>query len=121
VLVVEDEFLITMMIEPVLADLGCEITGTAATVSEALDLVNRSDADVAILDIKLGSETCYPVATALAERGTPLVLTTGYAGLQVEQPWRGIPRVTKPFTADQLADALALTTADRPRRLAGDI
>ena len=106
VLVVEDEFLVTMLIEDMLADLGCKIVGTASTVSEALDLVNNSEADVAILDIKLGGETCYPVATVLADRGTPIVFATAYAEQQIEQLWHGVPRMPKPFTAAQLAAAL---------------
>ena len=40
VLVVEDELLLVMMIEDMLSDLGCEAVSTAATVDEALALIN---------------------------------------------------------------------------------
>ena len=89
-----------------LADLDCTVIGTASTVSQALDLVESSQADVAILDIKLGSETCYRVATVLADRGTPIVFATAYAEQQIEQLWHCVPRMAKPFTAAQLAAAL---------------
>jgi hypothetical protein len=41
VLVVEDEMLVLIMIEDMLADLGCKSVAAAATVDKALALINR--------------------------------------------------------------------------------
>jgi CheY-like chemotaxis protein len=40
VLVVEDEMLVLLMIEDMLADLGCQSVTSAATVDKALALIN---------------------------------------------------------------------------------
>jgi CheY-like chemotaxis protein len=53
ILVVEDEMLVLIMIEDMLADLGCMSVTSAATVDKALALTNAQVFDAAILDINL--------------------------------------------------------------------
>ena len=43
VLVVEDEMMVSMLIEDMLADLGCTVVGPASRIEEAFDLARRSD------------------------------------------------------------------------------
>lgn len=79
VLLVEDEALVAMMMEDVLADLGWEVAGSFGDVAPTLDwLETCDDLDAAVLDINLGSETVFPVAEALKARGTPFTFLTGY-------------------------------------------
>jgi CheY-like chemotaxis protein len=107
VLIVEDESLLSLLLEEMLDDLGCKVVGTASTVTDALDAVGTVSADAAILDIKLGKEKSFAVAEALAARGVPFVFATGYGDGQVEDRWRDRPVLQKPFAQDQLAEALA--------------
>ena len=73
VLVVEDEFLIAMDLEAMLRDHGWRVLGPAATVAEALHLLEDGEMpDVALLDVNLRGETVVPVAEVLRERGEPL-------------------------------------------------
>jgi len=65
VLVVEDEMLVLMNIEFMLADLGCECVTAAATVDQALAQVESHDFDVAVVDVNLNGRESYPVADAL--------------------------------------------------------
>jgi CheY-like chemotaxis protein len=52
ILVVDDETLITMLLEDVLLDLGCTVVGPAATVAQSLALVEGDRViDGALLDI----------------------------------------------------------------------
>ena len=51
VLVVEDEMLVLIMIEDMLADFGCEFVRAAATVNQALALIDAQIFDVAMLDM----------------------------------------------------------------------
>src|ERR1700736_1248780 len=74
VLVVEDEMLILMIIEDMLADLGCESVTAAATVDQALALMDARVFDAAMLDVNLNGRKSYPVADALAE----FFFSTGY-------------------------------------------
>ena len=79
VLVVEDEMMILMMIEDMLADLGCESVTAAATVDQALALIDAQTFDAAMLDMNLNGNKSYAVADALAARGVPFVFSTGYS------------------------------------------
>ena len=63
-LVVEDEYLIAADLTASLESLGVKVIGPAASVEEALSLVenNGGRLDGAVLDINLRNERVYPVA-----------------------------------------------------------
>ena len=87
VLIVEDEVLISMLLEEILGELGCEVVGTPSTVAAALDIIDRTALDAATLDLNLAGEDSDPVAVALAARGTPFVFATGYGGAGIGPAW----------------------------------
>ena len=116
VLIVEDESLLAMLLEDMLADLGCKVIGSAATVAEAIEAIAGAAPDVTILDIKLGAEKSFRVAEFLSGRGLPFVFATGYGDGQVDDPWRDHQVLQKPFVQDQLADALARALEAAPPR-----
>jgi CheY-like chemotaxis protein len=108
ILVVEDEPLISMMLEDFLDMLGHQIAGTVDSVGDALAAVEAGGVDAAILDVNLrGGETSWPVADALARDGIPFVLATGGAGDTIAEPHRDRPTLIKPFTMDGVKQALA--------------
>ena len=107
VLIVEDEPLIAMMLEDFIDALGHKVAGTADNVASALARVGDTPFDMAILDVHLrGGEPSWPVADALADRGTAFVVATG--GLIDPPPTRhaGVPTLPKPFTMDRVESAL---------------
>ena len=108
VLVVEDEALVSMLLEDMLDDLGCEVLGPVMRVGDALALVAAPDAriDIVILDVNLAGERSFSVAEALRARGTPFVLSTGYDDAGIDEGWRDRPILRKPFMAAQLEDVL---------------
>ena len=55
VLVLEDETLVSMMVEDMLLDLGCEVVGPASTLPEAQALAETADIDAALLDININT------------------------------------------------------------------
>jgi DNA-binding response OmpR family regulator len=77
VLVVEDEYLIGADIRGHLESAGAS-TVLVANCAEALRVLQRTEFELAVLDIKLGDETCYPVAEELRRRGMPFIFVTGY-------------------------------------------
>src|SRR5215213_3855597 len=99
VLVVEDETMVAMMVEDLLADLGCTVVDVAGTVRRALTIVTNEDVilDGAILDINIGGEKVFPVAEALATRGVPFVFATGYGTAGLDARFLGTPTLAKPF------------------------
>lgn len=107
VFVIEDESLVTMLIEDTLADIGCLVAGTAARLEEAMDKAASLDFDIAILDVNLNGAQTYPLAEALANRGVPLVISTGYGTAGIPSELRHVPLLSKPFQQRDLESALA--------------
>jgi CheY-like chemotaxis protein len=108
VFVVEDELLLVLMLEDMLADLGCILAGSAGTVAEALSqIVGDSAIDAAILDVHLGGEVVYPVADALRERSVPFIFSTGFGSADLAARYPNYPLLAKPYPPDALAAALA--------------
>ncbi len=107
ILVVEDEAIIAMMYEDLLAELGCAVVGPARTVREALDLIASEPPEAVILDGNLNGDLSSPVAVALQAQRRPYLLVTGYENVVVADPaLNAAPRVTKPFTPDTLVQAM---------------
>jgi DNA-binding response OmpR family regulator len=97
ILVVDDEPLISMLVENWLNELGCEVLGPARSVEQGLALVDEADIDAAILDVNLGGETCYLLADALRARGIPLAFATGDGRLDEAQGFTDPILLNKPF------------------------
>jgi CheY-like chemotaxis protein len=102
VLVVEDEAAISMLLEDMLMDFGCEIVGPAARLNAAIEMANGEAFDIAILDVNLAGDPIYPVADILTERDLPFVFSTGYGGAGIKDPYRDRPVVQKPFGQQEL-------------------
>ena len=97
ILIVEDEALVSMVIEEALKDLGCDIVGPAGTRDQALALAKAERLDGALLDVNLGGEPVYPVADALSSRGIPFVFVTGYGETGIADRYARTPTLVKPF------------------------
>lgn len=65
--------------------------------------------DMAILDINLSGELSFPVARRLMDRGVPFMFATGYGTLGLEEPFRSVSTLNKPFQQQDLARAVAQT------------
>jgi CheY-like chemotaxis protein len=109
VLVVEDENLLALLVEDMLAELGHEVVGPVACLSTALEMAQRHDVDIAILDLNINGRDTYPVAAALAARGIPFVFATGYSRERLREPYRNVPMLQKPFQQDDLQKVFAET------------
>jgi len=107
ILVVEDEYLIRMLLEDMLTDLGYEIAAAVGSIKEARELAATADFNAAILDVNLGGEEVFPIAEILAKRGLPFVFVSGYGENSLPEPYRGRPSLQKPFQAEQLERSLA--------------
>lgn len=107
VLLVEDNMIIALDAEDLLLSLGAESVVTARNVGEALNLIEIAPPIFALLDINLGSEMSWPVATRLRELGVPHVFATGYGdGIDYPLEHRSTPSITKPYTSDSIARAI---------------
>ncbi len=105
-LLVEDESHVAMLVEDMLADMGCDVVASAARVSEALKLIETTDIDAAVLDVNVAGEKVFPVAEKLRDRKIPFVFATGYGAEGVREDFRTHPVVPKPFPQSQLRKAV---------------
>lgn len=110
VLVVEDELMIRMLLQDMLADLGYRPAAEAGGIDEALALAQQGNFDLAILDVNLNGHPISPVVEILVERRVPFIFATGYGQRGVPEPYRRTPTLQKPFQAEALAEAIAAVT-----------
>lgn len=106
VLVVEDEAIISFLLEDMLGELGAADVRHAGTVRSALALLDERIPDLAVLDVNLGGERVYPVAERLAAAGVKFVFTTGYGRSGIEPRWSASAVVQKPFNVETMRAAL---------------
>jgi CheY-like chemotaxis protein len=106
-LVVEDEYLIRMLLEDMLDELGYGVAAAVGTISEARQLATDGEFNAAILDVNLDGQEIFPVADILAKRSLPFVFVTGYGERSLPEPYRDRPALQKPFQVEQLKTALA--------------
>ncbi|MEG0720134.1 MAG: response regulator, partial [Comamonas sp.] len=75
VLVVENDEMSATLLQMQLAQSGAVVVGQAASVGEALRLLEETQPQIALLDYRLANhETSDPVAQVLAARRIPFVL-----------------------------------------------
>jgi CheY-like chemotaxis protein len=108
VLVVEDEFLVAEHISFTLENLGYEVVGPVPTVDAAIALIGSEAPDCALLDANLGGKSSAPIAAELVARSIPFVVVTGYGHFKLATAaLEAAPRISKPFSTDDLAAKLA--------------
>ena len=107
ILVVEDEAMISMLLEDMVLDCGGEIVGPAAKFDDALELAPKAEFGVAVLDLNLNGTLSYPIAEVIRERGIPVIFATGYGADGLLDRFRDCPTLQKPFSQQDFAEAVA--------------
>lgn len=103
ILLVEDEVIIAMMLEDMVAELGGIAVGPATTKGAGMDLAETEQLDAAVLDVNLGDCASTDIADILARREIPFILATGYGAGTANT--HGVPVLQKPYL---LADLEAI-------------
>ena len=118
VLVVEDEMLVSLLIEEALTDSECVIVGPYDRVPPALEAARSLPLDAAVLDVNLAGTMVYPIAEVLSARGIPFLLLSGYGPGAAPPEYPSWPVCGKPFRIEQLiamlAEQIASTSRNRP-------
>ena len=113
VLVVEDESIVSFLLEDMLSELGCRVIGLASSVRQALAMLAQEKPDAAVLDVNLRGEMAFPIAERLQSDAIPFVFATGYGAPGIPERWRKCPVVQKPFRLTELAGALEAAVVPR--------
>jgi DNA-binding response OmpR family regulator len=106
ILIVEDEAMIAMLIQDILESAGARVIGLAATVNDALQVIEQQRPDAVTLDGNLNDEMSGPIAARLKELNVPYLVVTGYVQRALaDADLAGAPQLEKPFTASTLLKA----------------
>ena len=111
ILLVEDNPLLALDVKATLAELGYCVIGPVDAVAPALQIINTSRLDVAVLDINLGTELSFPIADALTAVDVPFLFLTAHDRAIVPDAHSLRLLISKPFVPQALAGALALMLA----------
>jgi CheY-like chemotaxis protein len=108
VFIAEDEPFIAFDLAATIEDAGGVVVGPAATVKEALALLEIHHVDAALLDVNLSDRDITPVAELLIARGVPVIFHTGL-GIPEELSAKFPDLIVhlKPFVPEQLIRQLA--------------
>src|SRR6185312_14641383 len=115
VLVIEDDALIAMLLEQILADLGHNVCAIAATETEAVLAAHRHKPDLMIVDAGLGRGSgLSAVEEILRARPVAHVFISGDAErVRIRKPDAVVVR--KPFRGAELARAIDSVFAAAPQ------
>lgn len=107
VLVVEDNLVLAMEVERQLVSLGLDSVDTVPSIELAVEAIDRAKYDCAILDINLGAETSFEIASKLLEKGTLVVFASGYdSKYELPNALALVPRIVKPVNRVDVANAI---------------
>jgi DNA-binding response OmpR family regulator len=106
ILIVEDEPMLAFALEDMLVDSGFAIAGVVRELATALAIIESGNCDAAILDVNLSGVSAGPAASALALRGLPFLILSGYSSEQQPSAFSGAPRLQKPCRPDRLIQVL---------------
>jgi DNA-binding NtrC family response regulator len=118
VLIVEDEPVLAFALEELLIEDGFEIAGVATRLEKALAIIESGICDAAILDANLAGVSAGPAALALAARGVPFIVLSGYSPDQQQSVFSGALRLQKPCRPDRIIQVLRSILPVRSRPVA---
>jgi DNA-binding response OmpR family regulator len=106
VLVLEDEALIALNVQDELQDAGYAVAGPFSTCSAALEWLQTTTPDMAILDTTLKDGPCREIALELSRREVPFLIYSGYQeDRQLLSEFDHITWIEKPVPPEVLVQA----------------
>lgn len=115
VLLVEDEALVSVMIEDFLLDLGASEVVVCGNIDDAEALLGSKPVQCAILDVKVGAADSSGLADELERRKVPFFFATAAGPELIAGRHRHRPILAKPFSNEQLLEFLLTAMSDVPR------
>ena len=115
-MIVEDEPLVMMDLVAGLQEGGAEVAGKAGTEADALQIIDSTPLDGALLDGNLRGQPVDRIAAALTRRQIPFLFVTGYGRQSLPLGFGHAPILGKPFMKKQLLDA-AGQLVERPSKV----
>src|SRR6202048_1912996 len=112
VLIAEDEALIRMDLAEMLREEGYEVVGEAGDGQEAVDLAERLNPDLVIMDVKMPRRDGIDAASEIAgKRIAPIVILTAFSQRDLVERARdagAVAYLVKPFPISDLIPSIEL-------------
>lgn len=117
ILLLEDEFLIAMDVEQICRENGAADVAIVGNLDE-IDIQTAGSFDAAIVDVMLGGFSTLEFAEELLAVEVPFVFASGYSSNEeLAAKFPDVELITKPYSGDDLVDALIRATQRRAIRL----
>jgi two-component system, response regulator PdtaR len=115
VVIAEDEAIIRLDLKEILESEGYEVVGEAARGDDALELVQQTQPDLAILDIKMpGMDGIEVARRVVGENGVPVLILTAFSQRNLIEEARdaGVAAyLVKPFQSSEIVPAIEVALA----------
>jgi DNA-binding response OmpR family regulator len=98
VLILEDEVLLSTLLEDLVREMGAQQVHVCRDMASAEKIAAMEAIDVAILDVNIGQDTSLRVADMLAERGVPFFFSTALGDGTTQKRHAHRPVLEKPFS-----------------------
>lgn len=113
VLIVEDDMIISLVIENMVREIGHEVIGKAVSGEEALEIATKELPDLILMDIRLKGEMdgIEAITAIKKEISTSVIYLTGNSdriNYDRAKETKFIDLITKPFTLAELTSSFEL-------------
>ncbi len=105
VLIIEDDAIVTMIVEDVLLDMGIQVL-TSPTLQNALFDIESESFDAAIVDMHLRGESAMVAIDMLQARKLPFLVLSGTDQSSFRATHPHVATMAKPFDKTELEDAV---------------
>ena len=106
VLLVEDESMVSILLEDMLLELGAGSVRHANRLEAGFTLAAAKTPGLAVLDVNLAGQAIFPLAEKLTQDGIPILFITGYGREGLSAAWHSHEVLQKPLTLTQLEESL---------------
>jgi len=123
VLLVEDEFVVSMTLKLQLESRGYDVVGTAHTAEAGIELACELRPDVVLMDIGLPDRDGVEATKEIMQLApTNVIIVTAYGDHRVQQALDSGAQLVlaKPILEEQLAQAIDAVAGEKPGEADGD-
>lgn len=106
VLVVEDDFLVSLETVRLLEDVGCTDVAAVASMTQAFQALDKALPDFVVLDANLRGEFSGPVAKRLVAEQVPFIFVTGYGSDFSPSEFPDVVTLPKPLDRRRVSDVV---------------
>ena len=105
-LVAEDETVFGLQLLQLMENVGWSVIGPAASLPAAESLLTQARPDAAILNVRIGGASVYPLAERLSAMGVPIVFCSDANAREECERFAGSVHLCKPVAVHNLYAAM---------------